>query len=333
MDIILPVLVLGGIGLILGAILAYSSKVFEIETDPKIEEVLRLLPGANCGACGYVGCAGFAEAVVKSGASYSGCIPGGSTVSENIADIMGGANSDSGEKKTARVMCQGDNSKTGRKYEFDAELKSCATSMLYFMGDKRCEYGCMGYGDCEKVCPFDAIHVNTKGIAVVDEQKCKGCNKCVAVCPKKIIKLIPESNRVSVLCSSKDEGQKSRKICSISCIACGICAKNCPVTAIKIEHNLAYIDPKICTNCGICSIKCPTNAIKNDIKEIKKAVIIEDKCIGCTICAKNCPVNAINGEIKKKHKVIEEKCTGCEICYSKCPVKAIEIKTFIEKEK
>jgi Na+-translocating ferredoxin:NAD+ oxidoreductase subunit B len=332
MDIILPIVMLGITGLILGGILAYASKVFEVINDPKVEEALSALPGVNCGACGYPGCSGYAEAVIKSGAAINLCAPGGSKTVERLAEITGSDTIDSGEKRVARVMCQGDNSKTGRKYEFDAELKSCATAMLYFAGDKKCEYGCMGYGDCEKVCPFDAIFINEKGIAVVDEQRCTACGKCVSDCPKKIIKLLPETSRVSVLCSSKDDGQKSRKICTVSCIACGICVKNCPVTAIKIENNLAHIDSGICTNCGICSVKCPTNAIKNDIKEIKKAVVIEDKCIGCTICSKNCPVGAIEGEIKKKHKVIEEKCTGCEICYEKCPVKAIEMKIFIEKE-
>lgn len=332
MNIILPILVLGVTGLILGAILAYSSKIFEVKTDPKIEEVMSVLPGVNCGACGYPGCSGYAEAVVKLGAEINLCAPGGSSTVEKLAEVLGRDSSDSGEKRVARVMCQGDNSKTGRKYEFDAELKNCATSMLYFAGDKKCEYGCMGYGDCERVCPFDAIHINEKGISVVDEQKCTACGKCITICPKKIIKLLPETNKFSVLCQSKDDGQKSRKICSISCIACGICVKNCPVNAIKIENNLANIDTKICNNCGICGVKCPTNAIKNDIKEIKKAVIIEEKCIGCTICSKNCPAGAIEGEIKKKHKIIEEKCTGCEICYEKCPVKAIEMKTFVEKE-
>ena len=332
MEIILPILVLGGIGLILGAILAYSSKIFEIEINPDIEKVLEVLPGVNCGACGYPGCSGYAEAIVKAGAQINLCAPGGNDTIEKISEIMGHDSGDFGEKKVARVMCQGDNSKTGRKYEFDAELKSCATAMLYFAGDKKCDFGCIGYGDCEDVCPFDAIHINEKGISIVDEHKCTSCGKCIDICPKKIIKLVPESNKFSVLCSSKDDGQKSRKTCSISCIACGICVKNCPVNAIKIENNLAWIDPKRCTNCGICSVKCPTNAIKSDIKEIKKAVIIEDKCIGCTICAKNCPAGAIEGEIKKKHKIIEDKCTGCEICYEKCPVKAIEMKLFVEKE-
>ena len=332
MDIIISIAVLGITALLLGAILAYASKVFEVKNDPKMEEILSILPGVNCGACGYPGCAGYAEAVALHGAATNLCAPGGTEVSESIAQTLGVDSLESGEKRIARVMCGGDNSKTGRKYKFDAELKRCSTAVLYFFGDKQCDYGCMGYGDCERVCPFGAIFVNEKGIAVVDEQKCTACGKCVITCPKKIIKIIPESSRVSVICSSKDKGVLSKKICSVSCIACGMCVKSCPSAAITVDKNLAVIDSLKCTNCGVCGTKCPTNAIKSDIKEVKKAVIREEKCIGCTICAKQCPINAIDGEIKKKHKVNEEKCIGCEVCVNKCPVKAIEMKILIEKE-
>lgn len=331
MGVLTGAVVLGIIAMILGALLAYSSKVFEIKIDPKIEEVIGVLPGVNCGACGYPGCAGYAEAVVMNGAALTLCAPGGSDTAEKISEIMGLDSEELFEKRVARVMCGGDNSKTGRKYSFDAELKRCNSAVLYFFGDKSCEYGCMGYGDCERVCPFDAIHVNEKGVAVVDEQKCTACGKCVDACPKKVVKIVPESSRVSVLCSSKERGAVSKKICSVSCIACGICAKNCPVSAITINNNLAAIESVKCVNCGICAVKCPTNAIKGDIKEIKKAFIKEEKCVGCTICAKICPVQAIEGEVKKKHKIIEEKCIGCEICAGKCPVKAIEMRTVFEK--
>jgi len=331
MGIITAVIVLGIIGMILGALLAYSSKVFEVKVDPKIEEIIGVLPGVNCGACGYPGCAGYAEAVVMKGVSIALCAPGGSEVVTKISETLGVEGVDSQERKVARVMCGGDNSKTERKYEFDAELRRCNTAVLYFGGDKKCDYGCTGYGDCVRVCPFDAIYVNEKGLAIVDEAKCTGCGKCIYACPKKIIKLVNESSRVSVLCSSKDKGAISKKICSVSCIGCGICAKNCPVSAITVDNNLATIDFEKCINCGICAIKCPTNAIKSDIKEIKKALIKEEKCIGCTICSKICPVKAIEGEVKKKHKVDENKCVGCELCVPKCPVKAIEIRTVFEK--
>ncbi|BDU49700.1 RnfABCDGE type electron transport complex subunit B [Haliovirga abyssi] len=329
--ILIPVLVLGGLGLFLGGFLAYSAKKFEVKMDPNVEKVFEALPGANCGACGYPGCSGYAEAVAGGKAEINLCAPGGGAVVEKISEIMG-LNADiDEEKKVARVMCHGDNSKTTKKFEYDVTLKSCAASNLYYIGDKSCTYGCLGYGDCVAVCPFDAIHINDKGIAEVDEEKCTACGKCVIECPKHIINIVPEKSRHTVFCSSKDKGADSRKVCDVSCIGCGICAKNCPVNAITVENNLAKIDPEICINCGICELKCPTNAIKSDIKEIKKAHIEEEKCVGCTMCAKVCPVDAIEGELKHKHKIIEEKCVGCGACVEKCPTKAITLNTVVEK--
>ncbi len=326
MEIMLPILILGGLGLFLGIFLAIAAKKFEIKLDPKIEKVLESLPGINCGACGYPGCSAYAEAVANGEAVTNLCAPGGAEVVKKISDIMG-LNSEESEKKVARILCQGSNMHSQKKYDFDVELKTCASAILYFAGDKACEYACMGYGDCAEVCPFDAIEITDKGIAKVNEEKCTGCGKCIKTCPKSIIKLLPEKNKVTVLCSSKDKGATARKLCTISCIACGICAKNCPVSAIEVKNNLAVIDPEKCINCGICELKCPTNAIYNDIKEEKKAVIDEELCKACTICKKACPFDAIEGEVKKKHHVIADKCVGCGICAEKCPFNAIEMET------
>jgi electron transport complex protein RnfB len=328
-DIIIAVVALGAIAILMGVFLAYAAKKFEVKKDPKINEILDILPGVNCGACGYPGCSGYAEAVALQGVDINLCAPGGAEVVEKISAITGQAAEDK-EKMVARVMCQGDNTKVTKRYEFDADIKTCANALLYYGGDKSCMYGCLGYGDCEKVCPTNAIKVNEKGIAVVDEELCISCEKCVIECPKNIIKMVREKSRVSVLCSSHEKGAASRKVCSISCIACGICAKNCPVDAIEVKGNLAVIDDSKCINCGICEVKCPTNAIKSDIKEVKKAKIVEEKCIGCTACARVCPVDAIEGEVKKKHKVIAEKCIGCGLCYEKCKFDAIKLETQIK---
>lgn len=323
--ILSPIAILGGTGLLMGLFLAYASKKFEVEVDPKVEEIIGVLPGINCGACGYPGCSGYAEAIALQGAGITACSPGGPAVAEKISKIMGMTVNLSGPKMVAKVLCQGDNTKTSKIYDFDGELTSCAAIMLYAGGDKSCKYGCLGYGDCVKVCPVDAIVINDKGLASIDEDKCISCKKCVKTCPKNVISMLPQDKKVTVLCSSKDKGPVARKACTVPCIGCGICAKVCPVQAIEVTNNLAKIDPEKCIECGLCAVKCPTKAINNDVKEIKKAEIIEDKCIGCTACARVCPVQCISGEVKQKHKIDETKCIGCQLCYSKCKFGAIKI--------
>ncbi len=330
MEIMIPMIVLGLLGLGLGGFLAYSSKKFEVEIDPNVENVLKALPGANCGACGYPGCSGYAEAIVNQGEEITLCAPGGDSVREKIGDILGKNAGSGGVKKVARVMCHGGNDKTKQKYDYDTEIKTCASANLYFSGDKSCSYGCLGYGDCVRVCPFDAIHINEKGIAEVDEEKCTACNKCVVECPKNIIELVPETSKVTVFCKSKEKALDAKKACEVACIGCGICVRSCPYDAITLVDNLAKIDPEKCKNCGICAIKCPTNAIISELKERKVAKIDEEKCVGCTICKTACPFGAIEGELKQKHKIDPTKCVGCEVCVSKCPTKAITMETKVE---
>ena len=325
LSIVLPVVALGGTGLCMGLFLAYASKKFEVKVDPKVEEVLNALPGVNCGACGYPGCSGYAEAIALKGAPITACAPGGPAVAGKISEIMGMTVDMSGPKMVARVLCQGDNTRTSKIYDFDGELPTCASMMLYAGGDKSCRYGCLGFGDCVKACPANAIVINDKGIASIDEDKCISCKKCVVTCPKNIIQMAPIDKQVTVLCSSKEKGASARKACTIPCIGCGICAKICPVGAIEVKDNLAKIDFDKCIQCGLCATKCPTKAINNNVKEIKKAEIIEEKCIGCTACARVCPMKCIEGAVKEKHKVDESKCIGCQLCYDKCKFGAIKI--------
>lgn len=263
MAILINVLIMGGIGAVIGAILAYAAKKFEVKKDPQIEALAHTLPGVNCGGCGYPGCYSYAEAVATGKVSLQLCSAGGAKVAADIAEIMGVEKISPADRKSARVICGGNITKTRKKYDFKIQIKSCAASNLYFSGDKSCGYGCLGYGDCVKTCPFDAIKINADGIAHVIEDKCTSCGKCVNACPKNIIKIVPLKSRVSVLCSSHDKGIQAKKLCGVSCIACGICAKNCPVQAITVENNLARIDYTKCTNCGICETKCPTKAIIN----------------------------------------------------------------------
>lgn len=324
MEIILKSIIsLGGMGLLFGLILAFASKKFEVETDPKSMSIRELLPGANCGACGYVGCDGYAEAAAQGQAPVDGCPVGGSSTAEKIAEIMG-VEVSLGEKKSALVLCQGDCDKAFDKYDYQGIYDCTAASMLAG-GLKGCVYGCLGFGTCVKVCPFDAIHINDKKIAVVDEQKCKACGMCVTACPKNLIELVPQSSKVRVLCKSTDKGRNVKSNCKIGCIGCQICVKACKFDAIEFVDNLAKISYDKCVNCMVCAEKCPTGAIFADFKNRKTACIDEENCIGCSICKKACVFEAIEGEHKQKHKVLEDKCTGCKQCISKCPVKAINM--------
>lgn len=236
------------------------------------------------------------------------------------------------EKHVAKVLCHGDNSRCQKKYEFDVKEKSCISASLMYKGDKKCSFACLGYGDCVKICPENAITITEKGLALINEEKCTACGKCVDICPEKVIKILPYKGKFTVYCSSKDNGVTSKKNCEVSCIACSVCAKNCPVKAITVANNLAVIDANLCINCGICELKCPTDAINSEIKEKRKAKINEDKCIGCMKCKNVCPTCAIEGDVKQKHKINREDCVGCGLCEEVCEVKAIIMDVEIVKQ-
>lgn len=322
-EILYPVLSLGGLGLVFGAGLAVASKVFAVEVDPKVEAIRNALPGANCGACGYPGCEGFAVAVAGGKAPVNGCPVGGADCTESLGEIMGVA-AEAADKKVARVICQGTTCNAKEKFEYMG-IQDCKAAAMVSGGSKSCSYGCLGLGTCVNVCPFDAIEIED-GIAYIDSEKCTGCGQCITACPKAVIKMVPYSQKVAVDCNSKEMGKDVKVKCTVGCIGCKICVKACPFDAMEFENNLAKINYDKCTNCMICAEKCPTKAIWADFESRKKAEIVDDKCIGCTICAKKCPVGAIEGELKQKHKVIEDKCIGCGVCFEKCPKDAIIIK-------
>ncbi len=321
-------LILGLLGLILGVSLALASKVFHVEKDERIEKIEKVLPQANCGACGYAGCSAFAEAVINGEAPVNGCIPGGASVAESVAAIMG-KKADASAKKVAVIHCNGNINMMHEKFDYNG-IEDCNAAALLHGGDNICEYGCLGLLSCLKACPFDAIYVKENGVPAVDEEKCVACGVCVDTCPKRLIDMKFYGKDVDVLCSSRDKGAAVMKICKNGCIGCGKCAKVCPAEAIEIRDNLAVIDYEKCISCGKCAEACPTNAIidnllkKKDVEKRSNPEIEEDKCIGCTICAKNCPVNAIEGEVKKAHKIQKDKCVSCGICVQKCPKDAIK---------
>lgn len=321
--LLLPVLSLGSMSLVFGAGLALASRKFAVEKDPRADAIREILPGANCGGCGHPGCDGFAAAVVLGKAPVNGCPVGGCTVAEKIGAIMG-VKVSVAERNVARVLCQGDCNQAIDKFKYEG-IEDCVAASMLSEGPKGCKYGCLGLGTCERVCPFDAIHVNDKGIAVVDRDKCTACNKCVVACPKNIIELIPESSEVQVACISNDKGKDVKANCKVGCIGCQICVKACKFDAITFENNLAKIDYEKCVNCMVCAEKCPTKSIYADFSKRKTASIDQELCTGCTLCKRKCQFEAIEGERREKHHILEDKCTGCSQCTQVCPTKAISM--------
>ena len=268
--ILKAVILLGLLGLVFGLILDFASKKFAVEVDPREEEILGVLPGANCGGCGYPGCGGLAAAVVKGEAPVNGCPVGGAAVAEKVAGIMG-VEAESGARKVAKVICKGDSDCAKEKYSYEG-YSDCRAASVLNGGPKSCKYGCLGLGSCVQVCAFDAIHI-VNGVAVVDEEKCVHCGKCIDICPKNLIISKPVDKQVVVECSSLDFGKAVKDNCTVGCIGCGICEKTCKFEAIKLENKLAKIDFDKCVQCNMCANKCPTGAIKpKERKQPKKAV-------------------------------------------------------------
>ena len=257
--IITATVVVGAVGIFVGLFLGIAGIRFKVKVDEKEEAVLAALPGNNCGGCGFAGCSGLAAAIAKGEAPVNACPVGGEPVGKKIAEIMG-VEAESSVKKVAFVACQGDCDKAKKDYDYYG-IEDCR--MMSFVpggGPKSCNSGCLGFGTCTKVCPFDAIHV-VNGVAVVDRDACKACGKCIEVCPKKLISLVPYDAKLAVACSSADKGPVTMKACEVGCIGCGICVKNCPAQAVTVADFHASIDQEKCTGCGICADKGPKKAI------------------------------------------------------------------------
>jgi Na+-translocating ferredoxin:NAD+ oxidoreductase RNF subunit RnfB len=317
--------VLAALGVVFGVALAIVASRFVVKVDPKVEQVRETLPGANCGACGFAGCMGYAEAVVGNpDVASSLCAPGKAAVAEKVAAITG-KKAEKVDPKIARVFCQGGTSLSQRKFIYTGAL-DCTAAVLAAGGDKACDYGCLGYGTCMRACPFDAITMSADNLPVISKEKCTACGKCVAACPKQVIELGPMAKAVVISCHSRDKGPDTKKKCQVGCIACSMCVRTCPVEAIKLENNLARIDFAKCITCGLCVKKCPTSAIKDYVTARPKAWIDPAKCAGIDLCSKVCPVNAISGDPRSVHVVDREKCIGCGICASRCPKQAIEMR-------
>ena len=257
-NIIYAVAALSIMGLLFAILLGIAAKVFAVEVDERVPLVRECLPGANCGGCGYPGCDGLAAAIVEGKAPVNGCPVGGAAAAEKIAQVMG-VEVSSEEPKIAHVHCAG-GCKAVDKAKYEG-LKDCNAAMRVASGPKECAFGCMGLGSCVAECAFDAIHI-VDGKALVDPEKCVACGKCVAVCPKKLIDLVPKSKKVHVNCTNKDKGPVAMKVCEVSCIGCKKCENTCKFDAIHVEGGVARIDYDKCKNCKMCAKACPRSCIE-----------------------------------------------------------------------
>lgn len=259
MVIVSAVAVTGGIGIVCGVLLAAAAKLFTIEVDEKVVKVRNLLPGANCGACGYTGCDEMAAAIAAGKAPADGCPVSSSEKHQQIADVMGTTVEES-ERKVAHVLCQGCDSAASKKYEYDG-VRDCKAAAAVQGGNKSCDRGCLGFGNCADVCDFGAIEI-VDGLAVIDKEKCTACGKCIEECPKALIEFVPYKNNVIVGCHSRDFGKAVKDVCKVGCTGCKICEKNCDYDAIHVTDNLARVDYDKCTQCMVCVEKCPVSAIQ-----------------------------------------------------------------------
>jgi len=257
--ILTAVAVVAAVGLLIGIFLSVASIVFEVKIDEREEKILQALPGNNCGGCGHPGCGGLAHAIAKGKAPVNACPVGGEAVAKQVGMIMG-VEAEYSHRMVAFVKCQGDCEHTHNKYHYTG-LEDCI--MMNYVpngGAKSCSYGCQGYGSCVKACSFDAIRVKD-GVAVVDKEKCRACGMCLSACPRHIIEMVPYDAAYVVACSSKEKGPATTKSCTIGCIGCGLCKKNCEAGAVAVDSFLASIDQEKCTACGTCAEKCPKKCV------------------------------------------------------------------------
>jgi RnfABCDGE-type electron transport complex B subunit len=247
------------LGFVFAALLALAADYFKLEGDPRLAALVAILPGTNCGACGSAGCHNFAERLIKGEVQVSGCVAGGADVAKKLAEAMGVEQPLDLHKKIAAVHCGANENQRRRQANYYG-VKTCQSADMVDNGGLMCGYGCLGYGDCYCVCPFDAIRMK-EGLPVIDPDKCTACGKCVDECPRQIISLIPHGFGAVIACSSHDSAAATRKNCPVGCIACRICEKAVP-EVFKVENNLAVIDyTKKGINCSPAIDKCPTKCI------------------------------------------------------------------------
>ncbi len=263
--LIYTILTLSVLGIVAATILYFVVQKFNVVEDPRIDDVEKMLPGANCGGCGFAGCRGLASALVaQEDISALYCPVAGGDVMGSIAEYLGKAAAKK-EPQVATLKCGGSCAVRPVTNSWDG-AKSCAIAASLYVGETGCSYGCLGLGDCVASCNFGAMSINPEtGLVEIDPEKCTACGACVSACPKGVLELRkkwPKDRAIYVGCNSKDKGGVVMKACKAGCIGCKKCEKECPFGAITVENNLAYIDSTKCKLCRKCVNVCPTKAIK-----------------------------------------------------------------------
>lgn len=259
--LIISIVTMGGLGFIFASALAFADRKLRVVENTKISEVFEILPNANCGACGYAGCYDYAVKVVNGEAPVNGCPVGGQEVVDEICRILGKENTHT-IKQIARIMCNGGRNEATLKKDIQyLGPESCWAKELIGGGEKLCLYGCLGGGDCVEACPFGAIFMNDNGLPTVIEELCTGCGICVEACPRKVIEIHPYERKLFVFCKNQDDPKRSREVCKVACIGCGICARKSD-GAIIMKNHLAVIDYSKLNLSTIPVDKCPTKALR-----------------------------------------------------------------------
>jgi len=258
--VILSLIILSGVGLLCGITLAITSRFFAVKVDPRIEVLENILPGVNCGGCGFPSCRTYAQNMVEGDTEPNRCVLSRADRIDKISKVLGKEVAVP-ETRIAAIKCYGGNSAV-KDFNY-AGIPSCNALALYGGGDNLCKYSCLGFGDCVEACPFDALFRVGRKVPSVNRDKCTGCGSCTNVCPKALIILIPRETGIHLACNSKDKGKLVRQICEVGCISCGSCIKACPEDALSMKNSRIYIDYNKCTNCRQCIEECPRKIIKD----------------------------------------------------------------------
>ncbi|MDK2896065.1 MAG: H+/Na+-translocating ferredoxin:NAD+ oxidoreductase subunit [Candidatus Atribacteria bacterium] len=260
MDLVLPVVIVGLLGLAFGVMLAWLAQKFAVETNPLVQKVEQVLPGANCGACGYPGCSGLAEAIAQGKAEPDSCPVGGPEIWSAIGKLIG-KEVNNLEGKKAVLLCQG-GEEVAVSQAFYQGVEDCRAASVLNLSFKACRFGCLGLGSCQKVCPFEAITIDPDNrLPIINLAKCTGCGKCVEVCPRGVLALVPNREQVLLACQSLDKAREVRRICQLGCTKCRLCVKVCPEEAISFAEGRIHIDRQKCNLCGKCLEKCPVGCL------------------------------------------------------------------------
>ena len=289
--VMISVLVLLGLGLVTATVLAVASRVFHVEEDPRVQAVLEVLPGANCGGCGYAGCEGYASAVATDPAVPANrCCAGGAETSVAVGELTGKTVAAS-EPLLSFRRCDKVAGNVALRYDYQG-MPSCAAAAGLVGGSDSCSYSCLGFGDCVQVCPFDAVEIRG-GVARVSASRCTGCGKCVEACPRTVLELIPARARVMVVCSTKDKLKAVTEVCRVGCIKCGRCVKSCPAGAVTLENDRIHINHKVCLTYGPeCGEACAAACARKSLRVLRPGGLPKIEPSADATCAPGKPLNA-----------------------------------------